>query len=164
MTGYFLFPARTAWNGSAGILKRCCCDWHQSRAGYFTKPRIKATISFFSASLTWEFGGMGIVPHAPLPPLVIFSLNLAAAFASFLYFLATSIQAGPTNFLSIVWQELQLYLSAQPGMSGENTPAAAFFIAPVLEPLPEAAALLDAGQPYSASSNTATANNSGRTK
>src|SRR4030067_290340 len=67
---------------------------------YFS-PRTKSTSAALSASLSFGLAGIGIAPHTPPPPLIIFGTSLAFAPASPLYFLATSAQAGPTTFLSI---------------------------------------------------------------
>src|SRR5262245_66376194 len=45
-------------------------------------------------------GGIGIEPHAPLPPFFTFCSNLASADLSPAYFLAISLCPGPTTFLS----------------------------------------------------------------
>jgi hypothetical protein len=44
-------------------------------------------------------------------------INLASAVASPLYLSATAFQAGPTTFLSIAWQAVQLFFLATAGIS-----------------------------------------------
>src|SRR5215813_2827548 len=57
------------------------------------------TIVLMSASGTL-LGGIGIVPHTPLPPLFTFCSSFAGAELSPAYFLAISLYPGPTTFLS----------------------------------------------------------------
>jgi hypothetical protein len=63
---------------------------------------------------------MGTLPHTPLPPLDTLVISLASAPATPLYFLDTSIQDGPTIFLSIEWQAMQPFFFAKGGMSVAN--------------------------------------------
>src|SRR5262249_23601358 len=74
---------------------------------YF-RARIHSTSVLRSASATLS-GGIGIVPQVPLPPLLTFCASFAGAEASPAYLAATSLYAGPTSFLSTVWQPWQLY-------------------------------------------------------
>src|ERR1039457_3325973 len=99
-------------NPASQILRDCA---------HLASPRIKATSSFISASLTFEIGGIRAVPHTPLPPLAILVINFSVAPASPLYLTATAWKAGPTTFLPIAWQAVQWYflamLSKQSGQS-----------------------------------------------
>src|SRR5215510_9234627 len=70
------------------------------------------------------FGGMGIAPQAPLPPLLIFCASFAGAVASPAYLAATSLKAGPTSCLSTVWQAAQLYLARSEAASPLASPIA----------------------------------------
>jgi hypothetical protein len=69
---------------------------HRQRAAgagfgaYFFSVRIQSTRFLMSASLTWVFGGIGIEPQTPLPPLFHLVLSLANASLSPLYLAATS--------------------------------------------------------------------------
>src|SRR5258708_18329073 len=55
---------------------------------------------------------MGMGPHTPLPPALIFAASLAGAEPSPAYFFATSWYAGPTSLVLSAWQALQLYFAA----------------------------------------------------
>src|SRR6266540_2804612 len=68
--------------------------------------RIHAT-SFFASSSLSLFGGIGIGPQTPWLPLITFCASASDALASPLYFLATSLYAGPITFLSTAWQAVQ---------------------------------------------------------
>ena len=50
---------------------------------------------------------MGTAPQTPEPPLTILLASLSAAALSPLYLAATSLNAGPTTFLSTAWQAMQ---------------------------------------------------------
>src|SRR6185436_5621782 len=52
--------------------------------------RTHSTRSLASSSLT-GFGGIGMVPHTPPPPLITFLISVASASLSPLYFLAISV-------------------------------------------------------------------------
>lgn len=66
-----------------------------------------------SASLTLgPFGGMAIGPHTPVLPFLTFLESIATASALPLYFLETSLNAGPSTFLSMLWQAMQPFFCA----------------------------------------------------
>src|SRR5690606_14086275 len=64
--------------------------------------------------------------QVPLPPFVTFSASLASMPFWPLYFLATSLKAGPTILLSMPWQAMQAFLAARAGsaMAGEAATSA----------------------------------------
>src|SRR3989440_8733171 len=64
---------------------------------------------FASSSLTVPFGGIGMGPHTPVEPSLIFFTRYASASFLDLYLAATSLYAGPTSFLSTVWQLRQAF-------------------------------------------------------
>src|SRR5262249_46296369 len=95
--------------------------WKASPRTYFC-ARIHSTIVLRSASGTL-FGGIGIWPQTPLPPLLTFCSSFAGAPASPAYLAAISFQEGPTSFLSRVWQAWQLYLVRSGVASAGAAPA-----------------------------------------
>src|SRR6267154_1091168 len=86
--------------------------------------KIQAVSAFRSPSGTL-LGGIGIGPHTPPPPVLIFCASLSAADWSPAYFLATSLKPGPTSFLSRAWQAWQLYFAMSCVPSGSLRPALA---------------------------------------
>src|SRR5438445_322072 len=62
-----------------------------------------------SSSATVPLGGMGTAPHTPVEPSLIFFTRYASASFLDLYLAATSLYAGPTTFLSTVWQLKQFF-------------------------------------------------------
>src|SRR5512139_2181509 len=83
---------------------------------YF-RPAMKLESFLISASdAPMPFGGITPIFQPKEPPLVTLAAMVSAAFLSPLYFLATSIHAGPTTFLSIAWQEPHFALPSA-GMS-----------------------------------------------
>src|SRR5882672_10149350 len=102
---------------AARAMRNRRCDMRQLVA------RIQSTSFLMSPSGTL-FGGIGIEPHAPLPPVLTLAASLAGAEASPEYFFATSRYAGPTSFLSLVWQAPQLYFAASAVPSASGTAAA----------------------------------------
>src|SRR5262249_3378807 len=70
-----------------------------SPAPCYLSDSTHVTIVLMSASGTL-LGGIGIVPHTPLPPLFTFCSSFAGAELSPAYFLAISLYPGPTTFLS----------------------------------------------------------------
>src|ERR1700690_3773394 len=68
--------------------------------------RTHARILCRSPSFTCGFVGMGTGPHTPLPPAFTLANSLASAPLSVLYLAATSLNAGPTIFLSTPWQDM----------------------------------------------------------
>src|SRR5439155_25519502 len=80
-----------------------------------------------SSSGTCALGGIGIGPHTPEPPPLTFCVSLASADESPLYLAATSINAGPTIFLSTPWQAEQpsLAINASPALRSSGVPALA---------------------------------------
>src|SRR6266568_4304744 len=70
---------------------------------YFTVRMYFARV-LASSSATVPLGGMGMAPHTPVEPSLIFFARYASASLRDLYLAATSLYAGPTSFLSRVWQ------------------------------------------------------------
>src|SRR6266568_470890 len=70
---------------------------------YFTVRMYFASV-LASSSATVPLGGMGMAPHTPVEPSLIFFARYASASLRDLYLAATSLYAGPTSFLSRVWQ------------------------------------------------------------
>src|SRR5712692_1183153 len=70
---------------------------------YFTVRMYFASV-LASSSATVPLGGMGMAPHTPVEPSLIFLDRYASASLRDLYLAATSLYAGPTSFLSRVWQ------------------------------------------------------------
>lgn len=86
-------------------------------AGYYLRLRIQVTNCLASASLTWVLAGMATVPQTPEPPLSTLAVSLSAAVLSPLYLAATSLYAGPTTFLSTVWQARQFFFLAKSSLA-----------------------------------------------
>src|SRR6266705_4183635 len=75
---------------------------------YFTVRMYFARV-LASSSATVPLGGMGMAPHTPFEPSLIFFARYASASLRDLYLAATSLYAGPTSLLSRVWQLRQAF-------------------------------------------------------
>src|SRR5262245_53061145 len=73
----------------------------------YLRVRMNFAIVFSSSSLTVPFGGIGIGPHTPVDPPLIFPARYASASLRDLCLAATSLYAGPTTFVSTWWQVRQ---------------------------------------------------------
>src|SRR5437763_4654150 len=71
-------------------------------SGFHLSDKIFLTMWCRSSSATEEFGGIGTSPQSPSLPFFTLSMSRCSALLSRRYFAATSRNAGPTTFLSIV--------------------------------------------------------------
>src|SRR6185369_17096289 len=83
----------------------------------YLRERTHFTRVLMSSSFTLELGGIGTWPQTPTPPFFTLSTSLASAVASPAYFLATSLYAGPTSFLSMAWQAVQAFFLASSSLA-----------------------------------------------
>src|SRR5712692_8108666 len=90
-------------NRRAMATKRAGAGPCTRKLAYFTVRMYFASV-LASSSATVPLGGMGTGPHTPVEPSLIFLDRYASASLRDLYFAATSWYAGPTSFLSKVWQ------------------------------------------------------------
>src|SRR5258706_13954541 len=74
--------------------------------------RIHFTSAWMSLSLTVLLGGIGTWPQTPTPPSFTFFTSIASAVLSLRYLAATSLNAGPTIFLSTAWHAVQAFFFA----------------------------------------------------
>src|SRR5450830_179333 len=70
-----------------------------------------------SASLTCGLAGIGIAPQVPEPPFMTFATSLLSASFWPAYLAATSLNAGPTNFVLTAWQAMQFFAFARSGLA-----------------------------------------------
>src|SRR5512133_2145159 len=82
------------------------------RARHLAPASTHAASALTSASLNAVCAGIGIGPHLPEPPALMFFTSVASASFCPLYFLLTSRNAGPTTLWSGAWHEKQAFCCA----------------------------------------------------